>query len=415
MRGLLCKSGWIACRIALVVAGVWCALIEVAEAFAFRGFSMELDGDWFLLIAVSEPQELSRFISLHASFLACALVVFIVMALAWTCLVLRVRTGVCLCLLMLLGLMYVGVRLAMCGIAWKPLYVAYDMVRSTAEYRELWSAGAWTEARAAQVSPASPGATNFVFVIGESLTVDRMGVYGYHRQTTPGLSALAMTNRIAVLGPISTSYPDTARSMRMMLTKATRQHPKRAIETLPVHFRLHGYRTALVSAQGHWERYSGIEQMIFAACESRVYLSDRPLTGSGRRLDGDLLPLVRACMKSSDKRPFAVFVHLLGSHFDPADRLPDGFAAAEGLDDYDRSVRYTDAVLSELIAALPERTVLLFVSDHGESVDRPGWRDQSSRSLWRVPLVVAPASASGPCRSVTEVGQIWYNLPVKCE
>lgn len=393
-----------ALRLALAALLVWCALIECAEWVAARFFGMELDGDWFLLIAASSGRELSEFVSLYACPLGVAFGLFLALAAVLSVLAVRLK-GRAFAVFILIACAYVAWELVSHGRSWKPLYVAYDTVRSSAEYGELIEAGAWTDARAAAVRPAAAGATNLVFVIGESLTSDRMSVYGYGKDTTPMLNRLG--GRVAVLGPVGTTEPYTARSLRLMLTRASPTHPARAVETLSVALRLRGYRTVLISAQDHWERYCGVEQMIFAACEKRLYLKD---LGNGRPcLDEDLLPLAAKELAVEDGRPLALFVHMIGSHFNSADRIPEGFAAQEGLDDYDRSVRYTDSVLAGLIGLVPPRTLMVFTSDHGESVDCAGWRDQRSRSLWRVPLIVYPAEAGAAFSSVTDVSEIWYN------
>ena len=107
------------------------------------------------------------------------------------------------------------------------------------------------------------------------------------------------------------------------------------------------------------------------------------------------------------KGPFALFVHMMGSHFSQVDRVPAGFAADEGLDDYDRSIRYSDMVLSEIIAALPPRTVLLYISDHGESTDTGRWRDMTSEALWSVPVFVYPADAAPRIETVPDFVSAW--------
>jgi len=128
---------------------------------------------------------------------------------------------------------------------------------------------------------------------------------------------------------------------------------------------------------------------IFSSCERKVYLSD--VNGDAKIYDEQVLPYVK---EMTAQEPFALFVHLMGSHFPPEERVPPGFAEGLGLDGYDRSVRYEDEVLARIIEMLPPRTELFFISDHGESVDREGWRDARSEALWSVPLFVYPASAA---------------------
>jgi len=89
--------------------------------------------------------------------------------------------------------------------------------------------------------------------------------------------------------------------------------------------------------------------------------------------------------------------------------VPPGFAEGEGLDGYDRSVRYTDEILARLIEALPPRTELFYISDHGESVDiGPGrWRDMESAALWSVPAFVYPASAARSMSDASDFVSLW--------
>ena len=87
---------------------------------------------------------------------------------------------------------------------------------------------------------------------------------------------------------------------------------------------------------------------------------------------------------------------MIGSHFDPRDRVPPSFrSAARGqaidFDDYDWSVLYTDFVVARLIE-MAGSAVVRFTSDHGESVNAGRWRDPSDDSLWLVPEI---ASAPG--------------------
>ena len=373
-------------RTLFACALAWCALIECVEAFAGAHFGMRIDGDWFLLLAASSAEELRNFIRLWGGtiFLAvCGLIALWAM-IVWAAIRAKGRIA---WVLLALCCLYVGYNCRSVGAAkgWAPLYVAYDTVRSVRDYYELLDAGSPPDDSTCAVCT---NGTNLVVVLGESMTTDRMSLYGYAKPTTPELDALGA--KLSVLGPVRPNFPDTARSLRMMLTRATEENPHRAVETAAKVFRRRGCRTVLISNQGRWERYCGVEQRLFAACETRRYLSE----GGRRRFDEDVVPQVFAELESADSRPVVIFVHLLGSHFDPADCVPPAFEAPDGFDAYDRSVRYTDSLLGRLIRGLPPRTRLVYVSDHGESPDGSGWRNTRAPSMWRVPLVVYPADDS---------------------
>ena len=384
-------------RLAFAAAFLWCALVEIAEAVAGRLFGMEIDGDWYLLLTGSSLSAMGEFVRQYAVPLAAAVAAFAVLVLVACVLSFRTsrRTFALVCAL---AAALVAVRSWQSGSlkAWKPLYVAFDTVRGVRLYGEIAAAGEWTPERAARVRPVPEGATNYVFVIGESMTSKRLSFYGYPKRTTPDLEALG--DRLEKQGPIRAPSPYTVISLaRFFLLNGV---------SAPVRFRQAGYDTYFVGSHHRWARYCSVESSVFAACEHKVYLSE---VRKGEHVyDGMLLPYVREM--TSGRKPFVLFVHMMGSHFNPVDRVPPGFAENEGLDDYDRSIRCTDKVLAEIIAALPPRTVLVYVPDHGESTDRPGWRDMGSDALLSVPVFVYPARAVGRIGSVADFSAMWYNL-----
>ena len=387
-------------RCGFAAVAIWCLFVEIVEKFVASEFGMVLDGDWFLVLSGSSMSECIAFARVYAWPLSLAVVSFLAAAAVVAMLSLRSSRRVFRAFVFV-ALAAACVRISQAGSAraWKPVYVAFDTLRSARDYGSVGTAGRWTEERAAKVRRASECATNCVIVIGESLTTARLPFFGYGKNTTPHLSA--MGSRLATLGPVRAPSPYTVTSLMALLVSDG--------ASAPVWFRLAGYRTGFVGAQDRWERYCSVEAALFSACERKVYLSE--VAKGDRVYDGQLLPYAEDMMASGDGRPFALFVHMAGSHFPPEDRVPPGFAEGEGLDGYDRSVRYTDEVLARLIRALPPRTELFFISDHGESVDSDGWRDLRSETLWSVPMIVYPAAAApSPTSSADDFVSAWRAL-----
>lgn len=382
-----------------LLAGVlgWMTLTEVANGFLSHRFGLALDGDVFLILAASSPDETRRFLTLYATPLAVTLLGLLTALAVIALLAFRLRrrhlpllAGVTL-LAAAAGCWQAGsIR------AWKPLYFPFDVIRSARAYRQLAQAARWTPAREAAVTTAAPDASNLLFVIGESATTSRMSAYGAAHTTTPTLSR----EDVACLGPLRATRPDTARALLDMLVQDG--------ASLPVLYRLSGYRTVLVSAQAHWERYCGVEQTVFHACEEKTYLCDRH---PAPVYDEELIAPVTAAFAAGDTRPVAMFVHLIGSHFDPADRVPAHFGDGRGLDAYDRSLLYTDRVLGALIDALPPNTRMVYVSDHGETPDAAGgWRQVDCESMWTVPFAVYPATLRERFAGVTRTDELFARL-----
>ncbi|MBQ3343266.1 MAG: sulfatase-like hydrolase/transferase [Kiritimatiellae bacterium] len=384
----------VAARIAFAAFAVWCVLVEIAEFAAGRLFGMVLDGDWFLLLVGSSRAAMGEFLRIYGLPLAAAAAAILVLAAAIVVVSLRASRRVFLAVVAVAAAA-VAVRVAQVGSAraWKPVYVAFDTLRSARSYAGIAAAGRWTDARAAQARSLPEGATNYVVVIGESMTTHRLSFFGYGKHTTPGLERLG--SALSVQGPVRAPSPYTVTALARLLIDDG--------AAAPVWFRLAGYRTAFVGAHHRWARYCSVEASIFEACEPKLYLSE--LMKGEHIYDEYLLPHVRELM--GRKGPFALFVHMMGSHFSQVDRVPAGFAADEGLDDYDRSIRYSDMVLSEIIAALPPRTVLLYISDHGESTDTGRWRDVASEALWSVPVFVYPADAAPRIETVSDFVSAW--------
>ena len=385
------KKLGLASRILLVLGLVWCALVEVTVAFVDRQFGFRLDGDWFLLLAASSPEEISEFFRTYSTELTLVIAGLVVLIAAIVALVIFVKgRGRWIFAAAVLGYLGWGI---LQGASWPPVFFAFDTLRGITQYRELLRAGTWDGELLPGVAEHPAGmATNVVVVLGESMTTDRMSLYGYAKPTTPCLAELR--DRMSVMGPVRAVDTSTVKALRLMLTRATVEEPRRAVETAAVALRRRGYRPVLISAQPKWTRRCGVGQMLFAACETRIYLADNE---RGRGVwDHELVDYLKREVAVEDERPFAIFLHLQGSHFDPKYRVPPTFETPDGFDDYDRSVRYTDAILGAICKALPPRTVMVYVSDHGETPDAPSWRDARSPSLWKVPLVVYPKNMALP-------------------
>ena len=147
-----CRIAWCFLRCAIAVAIVWCILVEVAEAFAGSLFGMELDGDCILIVSGSSMDECAAFARLYAlpiaiavSVLSAAFVGAVAMAAFSSRRVFMTVVGIisaCICL----RVVHVGSFRA-----WKPAYVAFDMLRSAHVYQSVGAAGRWTADRAAKV------------------------------------------------------------------------------------------------------------------------------------------------------------------------------------------------------------------------------------------------------------------------
>ena len=244
----------------------------------------------------------------------------------------------------------------------------------------------------------NPGdAMRVVLVIGESSSAAHWQLGGYGRETNPELSRLPAA-QVAYFGNVLAGGSATADTVPLILTRATPDTFSRAKTERSVisAFAESGFFTAWISNQ---DRFAYSEE---AAAETYLSPSWGGIEG---RHDGILLPHAEE-MIDRHSRLFMV-LHTMGSHVGYLYRVPEGnrhFSrgtddnGVNGIDEYDDTIRFTDTVLARIIRRLDQdRTtpsVLLYVSDHGQDVEK-GKRGELSqggirypRSVVHVPLVV---------------------------
>lgn len=266
-----------------------------------------------------------------------------------------------------------------------PSYFAgFENVAQETEQRRKLVEGSTVAVALAQ--PESP--QTYVFIIGESLTRNHMGIYGYHRNTTPQLSALG--DELAVFRDVVSAAAQTQPSLRDALTQAGSDAPLAVNDALSVVDMANkaGFKTWWISNQQPLRRTISA---IAAMADETKFISNDYNGVEVRRFDGFLMPYITKALEDSTPKK-AIFIHLMGSHLQYANRYPESFErftddAVRGfksdlsarqigfINAYDNSVLYTDHIVSSVITTLKEKSeesnyisAALFFSDHGEEV-----------------------------------------------
>ncbi|MDX1502513.1 MAG: sulfatase [Thermoanaerobaculia bacterium] len=286
---------------------------------------------------------------------------------------------------------------------------------------------------------------NLILISLDTLRPDHVGAYGYERDTTPNLDALAA--RGALFETAYAHAPNTAPSHTSLLTSL---YPTvhgvwnhgigldPSVPTLAGILAENGYDTAA------WVQLVGSTyQSGFATYQ---YIGDPETSGKGF---GSFRPVERMLeWIDGRERPFFLFVHTYDVHLPYEPRRKDvrrfaGRAAAEGLRRripqwYVRKLNrgeweLTDEVVELLVAyydaelfrldellgrffdglaerGLEDRTVIAVVSDHGEEFGERGQFGRHSYSLreeiLRVPLILAGPGVPEGVRTDVRVGLV---------
>jgi arylsulfatase len=239
----------------------------------------------------------------------------------------------------------------------------------------------------------------------DTLRADHLGCYGYFRETSPTLDALAGESVVFewCLSPIATTLPAHASLftgtyplehgiLANIRHGGSRFEPSPHLRSAAEFAREAGYRTAAFVSAAPVKRETGIAAGFETFDEPEGY--DRPAGETNER--------VLAWLRERVATPFFLWVHYFDPHYryeppEPFDELfrsdgaleahlaERGFAesssnalgesmtARDAVNAYDGEVRYVDRELGRLLATLREQglwqdTVLVLVGDHGEGL-----------------------------------------------
>ena len=255
----------------------------------------------------------------------------------------------------------------------------------------------------ARIAPAGEGARPLVtiLVIGETARAENFSLFGYGRDTNPGLRAIP---DLVGFPNVTSCGTDTGVSVPCIFSGLGRSNYSLKA------FKRRENMLDLVQRTGLgvlWIDNQGGCKGVCARVPTLTMTSskDARYCGDGECHDEILLDKLGeriAAMRNGG----VIVLHMMGSH-GPAyyKRVPESFArfqpvcetsqfskctSEQIVNSYDNTIAYTDHVLSQLIALLrtasPEApdTMMLYVSDHGESLGENGLY------LHAMPYVLAP-------------------------
>jgi len=265
----------------------------------------------------------------------------------------------------------------------------------------LFAGGSWQFLRGQGARDSRPSGTiedvlalrdrddlSVLFVLVDTLRADRLGAYGYERDTSPNIDALAATG-IRFAQQVSQSswtkcsmsslwtglYPARTRSLRaydVISEKAT----------MPAElFRDAGFRTAAVWRNGWVAPNFGFSQGF------EIYLT--PHGGRGARMnqvdnpnitlegsDADVVDSAREFLRIHGRERWFLYLHMMDVHQYAFSEESALFGVGYS-DSYDNAIHWVDNLVGHLIddleeQGLRERTLIVFSADHGEAFGEHG-------------------------------------------
>ena len=283
---------------------------------------------------------------------------------------------------------------------------------------------------------------NIIFILIDALRADRMGLYGYHRDTTPTIGAIGsegvVFERVIAQSPwtqpsmaslFCSRYPSVHKVLSLNLAQAMQRGRAKKMSvfgesftTLAEVLRDNGYETAGFIANFLMSGYYGFGQG-FARYIDMPYRKQRRGVVAGGVLNRESLAWLRN--RDSDK-PFFLYMHYMDVHgsyyaraafheplFDQVEKMPNkrklSGSEKKALDYlahmralpivrkykelsdylefwsafYDAGVREMDQLIADLIAGLKEMglwddSYVIITADHGEELQEHGYWSHGS-------------------------------------
>jgi glucan phosphoethanolaminetransferase (alkaline phosphatase superfamily) len=275
------------------------------------------------------------------------------------------------------------------------------------------------------MAPARSGLELIVY-IGESTTVMNMGLYGYPRNTTPRLGALARSDpNLLVFRDVFSTHTHTSGSLLEALSIGL--YPLE--DTLPIAERKRlsivdvlakaGVESRLISNQGMRGAWDHASSVIFRNSRNTFRIKEE-LTALRRgeappgKWDDQFFEW-QLRRETQATRPTVLFLHSYAGHGHDAENIPaafrlrvdDAFApfapsqvaagaharVVDMIEEYDSAIRYVDYSVSGAIARVTQSRkplVLVYFSDHGEAAFSRRGHDSSrfKHEMVRIPLIL---------------------------
>ncbi len=232
----------------------------------------------------------------------------------------------------------------------------------------------------------------YVVIIGESMRADMLSAYGFALKTTPNIDAMPKQ----IIQDFITPAPYTIVSIPRLLS-IVHDDGKIEIQNNAVTFaKAAGFKTYWISSQGFTGQWQiGAKQLASYADHSFF---------SPMQIDDLLLPEIEKTLAVDE--PQVLFIHIIGSHENPCNRLGNygNKYKSEGskiLSCYLTSFNRTDEFVARIIAMLKNNCdrdySLMYFSDHGLNFVKDGdgyalKRDPDVRQSYQAPFFITSGS-----------------------
>jgi arylsulfatase A-like enzyme len=226
---------------------------------------------------------------------------------------------------------------------------------------------------------------NVLFVLVDTLRADRLGSYGYKRDTSPNIDALAATGvrfaqQVSQSSWTKCSMASLWTSLYPVRSRVLRSQDVLSDEALlPAEiFREAGFRTAGIWRNGwiapNFGFSQGFEMYLSPRSDRQRRARTQPIANPNYTLDGsdgDILDSAREFLRAHGHERWFLYLHLMDVH-QYAYSEESALFGSDYSDSYDNAIHWVDSLLGILFGELEQmglrdRTLIVFSADHGEA------------------------------------------------
>ncbi|HET9529806.1 MAG TPA: sulfatase, partial [Blastocatellia bacterium] len=215
---------------------------------------------------------------------------------------------------------------------------------------------------------------NIVFFFIDTVRADRLGAYGYHRNTSPnidGLPAIVFENAFSPSPRTSEAVPKFMQS----------SYWDARIDSWTQVLSRNGYNTLLFPGRRSWVRYKQYMEEVKEA--------------KGKHLKENIDVAIKTLEKTDGSRSFCAYIYIPDPHR-PYLKHDDFYFGETTSDLYDGELAYTDHHVGRFIDWMKRSgrindTIVVLMSDHGESLGERGVFRHSTQlynEQVRVPMII---------------------------
>ncbi len=259
----------------------------------------------------------------------------------------------------------------------------YNVVYSTVEYLKMQHLITEERIIPEVYFTSEMDSLDVVFVLGEAMRSDHLGLNGYERNTTPRLQE---RSNVVTLPNIYSEYTYTSASVPHIMTIADSINPEASFKTTSFISCMEqcGYASAWISNQDYGKTYVSFiyeaDTLIFPHADKSVFVYNE-------WVDIDLIAPFQDCLDREFTKSITV-IHTIGSHWYYNNHVPQEMQVFQPVTDnrvvasnsveqvvnsYDNTAYYLDYFLDSLYSTLADRNaIVLYLADHGESLGEGG-------------------------------------------